>query len=568
MSPKGSRTIRAVLLPIALALQSCGGGPQPIRVGEDTCAFCLMGIAQARFAAELVTRRGRVHTFDSIECMAAFANGKVEEGEVGTVWVTDYLEPPSLLDATKAAYLRSDAIRSPMGLGLAAFASASARDSVLRADGGEPLDWAAVRDRVRSAWPTGVPGMHRHGMDSTAAMPGAMTETATSQSLAERIANAAPGARIDVPPGTYREPTVVIDKPLELRGNGAAILDGEGERGLIVVRSDDVTIRGLVLRNVGTSYMEDRAAIRVENASRCRLVDNRIEDAFFAIYLAKATDCLVQGNRIRSHAVRESSSGNGIHLWYSRGITIRDNVIRGHRDGIYFEFAQRSRVEDNVSEDNVRYGMHFMFSDSSVYRRNLFRRNGAGVAVMYTTHVDMEDNRFLDNWGSATYGLLLKDIRDATITGNRFERNSIGLYAEGSDRIRVARNAFIENGWALKLMSNCDDDRFEANDFIGNTFDVATNSRRTESDFTGNYWDAYRGYDLDRDGVGDITFRPVRLFSLLVEQNEPSLILLRSFLVGLLDAAEAVVPALTPDALVDTAPAMRPLGHAVPAEAP
>jgi len=559
MSPSALRALRIAVLPLVLGLPSCGrGGPEPIRIGEDTCAFCRMGIAQAPFAAELVTRRGRVNTFDSIECMAAFASG-IEAGDVGSVWVTDYLDPPSLLDATKAAYLGSDAIRSPMGLGLVAFATAAARDSVMRSEGGEPLDWEGVRDRVRSAWPDGTPGMHGHGMDTTGAASRAMTPAAPARSIAERIASAAPGERIDLPAGTYREPTIVIDKPLELRGDGNAIVDGEGERTLIVVRSDDVTVRGLVLRNVGTSYLEDRAAIRVENASGCRILDNRIEDAFFAIYLAKSRDCLVQGNRIRAHAVREANSGNGIHLWYSNGITIRDNVIRGHRDGIYFEFAKRSRVEDNVSEQNVRYGMHFMFSDSSAYRRNVFRDNGAGVAVMYTAHVDMEDNRFQDNWGSATFGLLLKDIRDATITGNRFERNSVALYAEGSNRIRVARNAFTENGWAVKLMSNSVDDHFEANDFIGNTFDVATNSRRSESDFHGNYWDAYRGYDLDRDGTGDVPFRPVRLFSLIVERNEPSLILLRSFLVALLDAAEAVVPALTPDALVDATPAMQPL---------
>jgi nitrous oxidase accessory protein len=75
----------------------------------------------------------------------------------------------------------------------------------------------------------------------------------------------------------------------------------------------------------------------------------------------------------------------------------------------------------------------------------------------------------------------------------------------------------------------------------------------------GNYWDAYRGYDLRRDGYGDVPFRPVRLFSVLVERNAPALILLRSTFVALLDAAERVIPALTPDALADARPAMRPL---------
>jgi nitrous oxidase accessory protein len=85
---------------------------------------------------------------------------------------------------------------------------------------------------------------------------------------------------------------------------------------------------------------------------------------------------------------------------------------------------------------------------------------------------------------------------------------------------------------------------------------VTTNSRSATSRFDGNYWDQYRGYDLDRDGVGDIPFRPVRLFSLLVEQNDPALILLRSPFVDLLDVAERVFPVLTPAALADGRPLM------------
>ena len=78
--------------------------------------------------------------------------------------------------------------------------------------------------------------------------------------------------------------------------------------------------------------------------------------------------------------------------------------------------------------------------------------------------------------------------------------------------------------------------------------------------FSGNYWDRYKGYDLDRDGIGDVPFRPVRLFSVIVEKYEASLVLLHSILVDALDTAERIVPALTPDELIDSAPLMkRPL---------
>ena len=106
-------------------------------------------------------------------------------------------------------------------------------------------------------------------------------------------------------------------------------------------------------------------------------------------------------------------------------------------------------------------------------------------------------------------------------------------------------------------MANALDNVFTRNNFIGNSFDVATNSRRTRSRFEENFWDAYRGYDLDHDGFGDVPFRPVRLFALIVERTEPSLLLLRSLFVQVLDAAERVLPSLTPEVLMDPKPVMR-----------
>ena len=176
---------------------------------------------------------------------------------------------------------------------------------------------------------------------------------------------------------------------------------------------------------------------------------------------------------------------------------------------------------------------------------------------MYTHRVQMTENRFENNWGAAAYGLLLKEISDARLDRNVFYRNTTGLVADGANRIVADRNDFVENGWAIKLEASTVDGRLTRNNFIANTFDVATNSQDPSTKMSGNYWDAYRGYDLNRDGVGDVPFRPVRLFAMIVERHEAALILLRSAFVELLDAAERAIPSLTPVALADGQPAMR-----------
>ena len=385
-----------------------------------------------------------------------------------------------------------------------------------------------------------------------------VSATGAVRTVGEAIRLAPAGARIVIKPGTYREGTIDVDRAVTIVGEGWPVLDGEGARQIMSIRADSVTVRGIVFRNVGTSFVEDRAAVKVVNAGDCVIEDNRIERAFFGIYLAGVSGCRIARNVLTASRGSEAASGNGIHLWSSRSVTIEENRVSGHRDGIYLEFARDVRVRRNVSERNVRYGLHFMYADDCTYVGNEFRSNLAGVAVMYTKRVEMIGNRFEDNWGSASYGLLLKEIADARIEGNRFSRNTVALLADGAARIVAVDNDFVSNGWAIKLLASTYDGRFERNDFVGNTFDVAANSLEGNNRFRANYFDAYRGYDLDRDGFGDVSHRPVRLFSVLVERNAPAVVLLRSFFVDLLDAAERVLPALTPATLEDERPAMRP----------
>jgi len=375
--------------------------------------------------------------------------------------------------------------------------------------------------------------------------------------IAQAVRAARAGDQIVIARGEYREPTIVVDRPLTLLGEPGATLNGGLATHILRVEADDVTVRGLTFRNVAPSHVEDRAAIRVGAVRRCVIEDNHVENAFFGIYLAGSMGCRVARNVLRGTGTTEDRSGNGIHLWTVRDIDVLENRIEGHRDGVYLEFTHDARVTRNISKRNVRYGLHFMYSDDCTYSGNEFRGNQAGVAVMYTKRVTMTENVFADNWGPAAYGLLLKEISDSRLERNRFIRNTTGLLADGAMRMTARDNVFANNGWAVKLMASTQDASITGNTFVGNTFDVATNSRTSSTTLSGNYWDQYEGYDLDRDGRGDVPHRPVRLFALVVEQNEPLLVLLRSAVVSLLDRTERVLPSLTPETLADTSPLMR-----------
>lgn len=198
-----------------------------------------------------------------------------------------------------------------------------------------------------------------------------------------------------------------------------------------------------------------------------------------------------------------------------------------------------------------------MFSDSCSYHHNVFETNGAGVAVMYTKNVEMKYNSFKNNWGPSSYGLLLKDISDSYIGQNSFLRNTIGIYMEGCDRSLIEMNDVRNNGWGLKITGNCEDNTIQKNNFVRNTFEVITNSVQNRNIFQMTYWSGYSGYDLDRDGFGDLQYIPVSLYSIIVQSNEAGSVFLRSFFVDLLEIAEKIFPSLVPKYLVDIKPAMR-----------
>ena len=383
-----------------------------------------------------------------------------------------------------------------------------------------------------------------------------VSPTGSVRTIAEALATVKPGGTVTVRPGTYREHGVRITKPVTIVGEGFPLIDGEGKGEILLVASDDVKITGLRLARVGVSYVEDRAAIRVTSSQRCDISGNRIEEALYGIYLARVEKCRIAGNVLTATGKTESTSGNGIHLWEARGISIISNTVRGFRDGIYFEFVHDTETSRNLSEGNIRYGLHFMYSDDCTYTGNTFRHNGSGVAVMYTNRVHMSGNRFEHSWGSAAYGLLLKEIADSRLENNTFTRNTVGLIADGANRVRATGNLFDRNGWAVKVEGSTVDGRFTANTFTGNTFDVATNSSNPSTKFEGNFWDEYSGYDIDRDGVGDVPHAPVRLFAVIVERSPQAIVLLRSAFVALLDAAERAIPSLTPRLFVDERPLM------------
>lgn len=362
------------------------------------------------------------------------------------------------------------------------------------------------------------------------------------------------GDSVLVEKGFYKEGNIIIDKAIFFLGRDFPTIDGDRKFEVLSIKSNNVTVKGFKIQHSGYATIDDPGGIKVYDSHHVTIIDNLVYDNFFGIYIQYSKNCVIKNNKIIAFGKEEQEIGNGIHCWKSDSLQIIGNYVSGNRDGMYFEFVTNSVIWRNISVHNIRYGLHFMFSNDDAYFSNIFENNGAGVAVMYTKNVVMMNNTFKDNWGDAAYGLLLKDISDATIFNNRFINNTSAIFMDGGNRIKVEKNTFKANGWGLKIQASCMDNVIENNNFLGNTFDVSTNSTLIQNRFIANYWDKYEGYDLNKDGIGDVPYRPLSLFSVIVESNPPAMLLFRSFMVSLLDKSEKILPSLTPENFIDNTP--------------
>ena len=508
-------------------LHGCGHSkPVDFAPGEFACEFCKMNIVDIRFKSEILSPKGKIHHFDSIECMLEWS--KQNPVEVKTRWVTDFYRPAQWIALEKAFLLKSDRLPSPMGAYLSAYSSQEDLDRAKIEFGGEKTETLDVCPSCK--W----------------------------NSIKQALSDAKPHDTIRVGPGNYAEGLLLIDKPIHLIRVDYPIIDGLHKEHVFYVRANDVTIDGFQIQNSGTSFISEYAGIRVEESKNCRILNNHFVNNTYSIYFAKGEGCLIENNIAEGNTKTEVSGGNGIHLWYSSHITIKNNLLKKHRDGLYLEFTTDSILTGNTSTENIRYGLHFMYSHRNQYFQNTFSNNQSGVAVMYSKGIRMKENRFEKSWGRASYGLLLKDISDSIIERNIFSGNTVGIYADEASRNQFLKNNFSNNGWAINILASSEDNVFTENNFIANYFDVATNSQSSMNTFKDNYWGNYQGYDLNRDGLGDVPFRPMKISSIWINRYPELVVLLASPVIKFLEVAERVFPVLTPKTLEDKTPSMKP----------
>ena len=388
---------------------------------------------------------------------------------------------------------------------------------------------------------------------------------ADTSPLQARVDAAPDGASVDVGPGVYRG-DLTLDRPVRLIGHGRPLLEGSGKGSVVRIRGPQVTIEGFDIDGREGGRLEaDSSGIHVA-AEGATIRDCRIRRSLFGIYLLEANGarierCVVDGMRGRD----PGEQGSGIHVFNTTHFALIGNEVRYARDGFYLQSSSEGRITGNIVTD-VRYGLHYMYSDDNVFEDNLFQRSDAGAAVMYSRRIQFRRNRFIHNRGFASVGLLMQACEDIVAEDNLIADNARGVFLEGSTRNAFRRNAILESDTALVLYDSNRDVRFEGNVFSGNLSPLLLVGRHTDTVFDGNYWSDHDEPDLDGDGVRDRPYRLSNVFDHLRGNLTAADLFAQGFGASVLGAAERMFPVLELSPVLDAHPLARaPELAAVPA---
>ena len=391
----------------------------------------------------------------------------------------------------------------------------------------------------------------------------AVHEVPAGGSIAAVLERAVPGDTIRLAEGTYRE-NIVVDVPVTLTSDSGATIRGGYQGNVVHVTAAGTVLEGLHIAEASPRLTKDMACVLVE-ADDVTIRNCTVTESLHGIYVKGGNRIHILGNTIEGRLdLIEADRGNGIHLWNSSENRIIENEIFNVRDGIYFSFADSTAIERNHIH-NARYGLHYMYSNDNSFFDNLFENNVAGAALMYSEDIIFARNTFARCRGFRAYGILLQSMSRVTARENLIVDNSRGIFMNNADSCVIESNDVVNNDLAIQLNGGCDGNLFVRNNFINNLSDLLLDVSDLETRWAdaggGNYWSSYRGYDLDRDGTGDLPYPIQNVFQILETRVPEVRFYLLSPAAEVLKAAERALPILRLGDAQDPRPAMFPIAN-------
>ncbi|WP_084794477.1 nitrous oxide reductase family maturation protein NosD [Pseudoponticoccus marisrubri] len=374
--------------------------------------------------------------------------------------------------------------------------------------------------------------------------------------LAAALARAAEGDTLTLAPGRHAGP-VQIDTPLTLTGAPGAVIDAGGQGSVVTVAASDVTVRGLTLVNSGRSPETLDAGVKLTKAARrAQVLDNDIRGNLVGVDIHGARDARVAGNRIEGLRLRRMNDrGNGVYVWNAPGAVVENNEIRYGRDGIFSNTSRDNTYRGNLFRD-LRFAVHYMYTNDSRIEDNVSIGNHLGFALMYSDRIVARGNLSIND---RDHGVMLNytnssDIYGNVVTGGGTEKCT---FVYNAHRNLLAENTFHGCEIGVHFTAGSERNTITGNAFIGNRTQVKyVGTRDVEWSYEGrgNYWSDHPAFDLDGDARADSAYRPNDLMDHILWSQPSAKLLMGAPAVQLVRWSQAQFPAARTGGVVDSYP--------------
>jgi nitrous oxidase accessory protein len=276
---------------------------------------------------------------------------------------------------------------------------------------------------------------------------------------------------------------------------------------------------------------------------------------------------LVRNNQIEgTQNPRMNERGNGIYVWNSPGTVVEGNTIRWGRDGIFSNASRKGTYRNNLFRD-LRFAVHYMYTNDSEVSGNISVGNHLGFAIMFSDRVVVKNNRSL---GDREHGVMLNYANSADVSGNLVRGGTKKcLFIYNAHKNLIFDNRFQDCGIGIHFTAGSERNVLTGNAFLGNQEQVKyVGTRHIEWSFEGrgNFWSDHPAYDLNGDGVADGVFRPNDLMDHILWSQPAAALLTGAPAVQLIRWSQSSFPATLPGGVLDSHPLMAPLEIPVPAE--
>lgn len=393
------------------------------------------------------------------------------------------------------------------------------------------------------------------------ARPAEGLEVADNVSLQRLLAEAPDGSALILAPGRYQGP-ILIERGLTVWGPQDAVIVTSGEGTTVRMHGQGAAALGFSIEGSGTRYDLLDAALEIQGED-LRAEGLLITGAVYGIITNRSRNIVLHGNSVVGTGQEALGlRGDGIRIWETYDSEVTDNRMRGARDMVIW-YSNNNRIEKNEVR-GCRYGTHLMYSHNNDIRENIYVGNVVGLFSMYSRELLLQDNVFAASSGSAGIGLGMKESSGLRILDNLFVGNERSMYFDNSPferdtTIEVRGNEFYFSSVALDFHEAPKDVILKENLFRSNWSLISVSGRGDALGLEtgGNDYDGYRGYDLDKDGTGDIPFEERSMSEQLISAQETLALFRGTPASGMLEAIGQLLPLYRPKALLrDETPAM------------